>query len=284
MTINHLKNSDAQRKYLTIPFGLQAVKGLLCWSFVTGASPDHQITAFNQLGEGEFNACKGAYYKGKEIPAADYNFHPGALATGMDSGPQIVDPFFPKDVPHSRTATLAYKVPVGLGDADTETSPPTEFEGVFETKKTPDFNSSGIQTDFSYSPNPARCIAELLLTYARMPNLPSIYLNEAAYWLSRIDWGNWVDFRDFHDQTENVDYTTLENFDGIGLTASYYLGTNFETFAQKFIHANFDINYATQPPLPESPRTIFQPNSMVVSSVRKLKTIPYMSLTTMERA
>lgn len=248
MTVNHLKNADAQNKYLAIAFGRQVAKGHLCWSSVSGASPNHQITAFNALGEGEWSACKGVYYKGKEITAANYNFHPGALATGMLTGPQTVDPFFPKDVPHSRTATLGYKLPVGLGDADTENSPPTEMEGIFETKLTPDFNGAGVQTDFSYSPNPARCIVELLLTYSRLPNLPSIYAQAASYWLSRIDWGNWAEFRDFHNQTETVDYRILPDFAGFGLTASYYSGTNFETFAAKFVHANFDINYGSQPP------------------------------------
>lgn len=246
--INHLKNANQAQKYLAVAFGRQAVKGHLVWSKVAGSSPTHQITAYNALGEGEWEAIEGAFWKGVPIPAADLNFHKGALATAMTSGNQIVDSFFDKDVPHSRTAAIGYKVPVGLGNEDIENTPPLDFEGIFKTKKCPDVSEDGDIVDFSYSVNPARVIVELLLTYARLPNLPSIYYSAADYWLSRIDWGNWTDFRDFHDQTETVDYSTLEEFDGFGLTARYYTGTNFDTFITKFVHPNFDINYGSKPP------------------------------------
>ncbi len=248
MSVNHLKNTNPNIKYLSVAFGRQAVKGHLCWSKVSGASPTHQITAYNALGEGEWEAIEGAFWKGIPIPAADLNFHKGALATAMTSGNQIVDSFFDKDVPHSRTAAIGYKIPTGLGTFDIENTPPTDFEGIFKTKKCPNFNSSGVQTDFSYSTNAARVILELLLTYARLPNLPNIYSTAAAYWLSRIDWGNWVAFRNAHARTETVDYTTLTEFDGFGLTAEYYTGTNFDTFVTKFVHPNFDINYGSKPP------------------------------------
>ncbi len=245
MAVNHLKNSESQRKYLAAAFGRQKVAGYLCWSKVEGASPTHQITAYNALGEGEWDSCEAAYYKGVLIPPADYHFHPGALATGMTSGPQQVDSFFDKDVPHSRTAAIGYKAPVGLGSADIENTPPTDFKGIFRTKKCPDFNDEGIQTNFSYSPNPARCIIEGLLTYARLPNLPSSYQGAAAYWLSRIDWGNWVDFRDYHNGNETVDYTTIPDFEGFGLTANYYNGLNFDTFVRKFVEPTINLNPGT---------------------------------------
>ena len=239
MAFNHLQNNNQSGKILTIPFGLQPITGHLCWSKVFGASPNHQITAFNALGEGEFNACKGAFYQGVEIQPADYEFHPGALATGMTTGQ--IGTFFSSDVPHSRTATMGYKVPYGLGSDNTQSNPPTKFEAIFETKKCPDFNSAGVQSNFSYSTNPARQITELLKTYARLPNLPSIYASSAAYWLSRIDFGNWAEFRDVHEETETVDYTTLPDFKGFGLTTKFYNGTNFQTFVKKFIRPNIDI-------------------------------------------
>lgn len=248
MTTNYLKNSEAQKKVLTIPFGLQPVSGHLYCAKIAGASPTHQISAYNLLGEGEWNACLGAYWKGLNIPAADYDFQVGALATGMASGPQQVNSFFPADVPHSRTVAIAYKIPTGYGDEDIESTAPTGFEGIFETKKCPDFNSSGTQTGFSYSANPAREIIELLQTYARMPNLPTSYASSAAYWLSRIDWSNWVDFRDFHDQTEIVDYTTIADFEGFGLTVEYYNGVAFDTLVKKFVQQSIDINPGTASP------------------------------------
>ncbi len=251
MTVNHLKNSDAQKKYLTVAFGRQPVKGHLCYSLTTGSSPTHQIKAYNALGEGVWDACEGAYWKGVWIPPADYNFHSGALATGMTSGDQQVDSFFPADVPHSRTAAIGYKVPVGLGAADTSATPPIGFEGIFRTKKCPDFDADGDQIDFAYSANPARCIVELLNTYARLPNLPSIYADWATYWKSRIDWANWVDFRDFHDQTETVDYTTIPDFEGFGLTAEFYDGTNFDTLGKRFVHPSLNFPSSSVPPIPQ---------------------------------
>lgn len=240
MAINNLQNNEQSKKMLTIAFGTVSVKGHLCWTKVAGTSPNHQITAFNALGEGEFNKCKGAFYKGIEIPPADYEFHPGALATGMTTGAQTVGTFFDKDVPHSRTATIGYKIPTGFGSADTQGSPPTDFEGIFEAKKCPDFNGAGVQTDFSFTANPAREIIELLKTYARIPNLPTVYASSAAYWLSRIDFGNWTEFRDYHEQTETVDYTTIPDFKGFGLTAKFYNGTNFQTFITKFVRPTIE--------------------------------------------
>lgn len=244
---NHLKNSSA--KYLTVAFGRHAVKGHLAWSKVTGTSPSHQITAYNALGEGEFAECEGAFWKGVWIPPADYNFHSGALATAMTTGPQVVDSFFDKDVPHSRTAAIGYKVPSGLGNADIDNTPPTDFEGIFKTKKCPDYSEDGDEVDFSYSVNPARVIAELFRTYARIPNLPTAYADWAEYWKSRIDWGNWTEFRDWHDTTETVDYTTLEDYDGFGLSASFYDGTNFQTLKKQFVQPVLNFASSSVPPI-----------------------------------
>ena len=251
MGTNFLKSADAAKKYLTVAFGRQAVKGHLCWGSVTGASPNHQITAYNALGEGEWDGCESAYYKGENIPASDYHFHTGAKATGMIAGPQQVDSFFPKDVPHSRTAAIGYKIPQGLGDANIETTPPLDFEGIFRTKRCPDFNSAGVQTGFSYSPNPGRAIVEGLRTYARLPNLPTIWTSAAAYWLSRIDWAAWTDFRDFHDQTETVDYRDWIDVEGFGLTASCYSGTDFQTFVAAFIQPALNYPSASVSPFAE---------------------------------
>ncbi|MBS1793347.1 MAG: hypothetical protein JSS81_05805 [Acidobacteria bacterium] len=248
MTVNHLRNADAQKQYLTIAFGRQAAKGTLYCSSVSGSSPNHQVTAYNALGEGEWEECEGAYYLGW-IPPANYHFHSGALATGMNSGPQQVDSWFPADVPHSRTAAIAYRPAVGIGPADTAATAPDKFEGIFKTKKVPNFNSSGVQTDFSYSPNPARCIVELLNTYSRIPNLPGVFSSWAAYWKTRIDWANWVDFRDFHNQTELVDYTTIPNFEGFGLTTTFFTGKNFDTQAVKFVHPSINFASSTSAPI-----------------------------------
>lgn len=235
-TINQLKNREAQLKVLTAAFGLQVVGGHLCYSTYDGAN----VIAYNALGEGEWDACDQAFYKGVQIPSGDLHFHSGALATGMTSGPQQVDSYFSADVPHSRTAAIGYKVPTGLADADTEKNPPTEFKGIFRTKKVPDFDSSGTQTDFAYSPNPARAIAELLATYARLPNVPASYSSILDYWISRIDWSNWCDFRDYHAGTETVDYTTITDFEGFGLTTRFFSDQTLTTEVRKFVQATID--------------------------------------------
>lgn len=249
-TNNNLKDRDAQLKILEVAFGLQAVTGDLAWSFNTGTAPSNIVTAYHALGEGEWDGIDQLFFKGVQIPSSDYHWHSGALATGMLSGPQQVDSWFAKDVPHSRTAAIGFKCPVGLADADTLKNPPEGFKGIFRTKKVPNFNSSGTQTDFAYSANPARCIVELLKSYARLPNLPTTYSALADYWISRIDWANWCDFRDYHEQTETVDYTTITDFDGIGLTASFFSDTALTRLVRSFIQPTMDSQgTASAPPV-----------------------------------
>lgn len=250
MTINHLKNRDAQQKTLTVAFGRHAVKGHLCWSYTEGSSPSHRIVAYNALGEGEWDACEAAYYRGIYMPPADIHFHPGGLATGMITGNQTVDGYFTKDVPHTRTAALGYKCPVGIGEVDTEKSPPLDFEGIFRTKKCPDFDNTGAQTGFSYTANPARCLVEALVTYGRLPNLPTIYANAAAYWLTRIDWVSWTEWRNYCDTFENVNYAAIAGIEGFGLTASYYNGPDFNTFVTRYIQPVIDLNPQFASPAP----------------------------------
>lgn len=244
VTVNHLKYLDAQRKTLTVAFGLHKAAGHLLWSRVEGTSPSHQIYAFNRLGEGKWNAVKGVWFKGFNLAATEYNFHQGGHATSMAE----VDPWFPLDVPHSHTATLSYRAPVGVGDPDNVNNPPGGLTVMAETKLCPDFNSAGVQTDFSYTANPAREIAELLTTYARLPNLPSIYASAAEYWLSRIDWANWTEFRDYHNTLETVDYTTIPDFEGFGLTASYFSDQTLTTLYAKRVEPVFDIQLGAGSP------------------------------------
>lgn len=253
MTINHLKNRDAQRKTLAVAFGRHAVKGHLCWSRPEGtAGPpaNFDIFAYNALGEGEWDSCEAAYYRGIEIPVLEYHFHPGALSEGMDTGPQQVDPYFNKDVPHSRTAAIGYKLPHNIGDIDTEKTPPDAFEGIFRTKKCPDFDSAGnlISTDWTYSANPARCIAAALMTYGRLPNLPQTYESAMEYWRTRIDWGAWVDWKEYCEELESVDYLAFPDLDGFGLTASYYNGDDFNEFVTKFVQPVIDLRLGNASP------------------------------------
>lgn len=244
MSVSHLKNNQSIGKFLDVAFGRIPFVGDLCFSSADGT----YVYAYNALGEGEWTEIEALFWKGKKLAATEYNFHPGAIATAMTTGSQTVDPFFPKDIPHSRTAAVGYRVPLALADADTLNNPPVSMEGIAKTKKSADYNSSGVQTDFSYSLNAARQVVQLLKDYARLPHYPGSYASAAAYALSRIDWGAWIDFRNFHNTTESNDYRAIPDLPGFGLTAKYYSDTNLTTFSEKFVHPNFDINYTTQPP------------------------------------
>jgi hypothetical protein len=241
-TVNHLKSRDAQRQALTVAFGYHDAEGHYLWSRIEGTSPNQQIVGFNRLGEGEWYRPLKLYFKG--FPLADWDFHEGGHATSMAD----VDSEFPLDVPHSHTATIRWKGQPGVGDFESEQITRGDLHIYCETKLCPDFNSSGVQTDFSYTPNPAREIIELLKTYARLPNLPSAWASAAAYWLSRIDWGAWVDYRDFCLGTETVDYRTLPDFPGFGLWAEYWEGTNFTTIKEERVEPVIDLQFGTGSP------------------------------------
>lgn len=242
-SVNHLKNSEAQLKVLTTAFGRQAAKGHLIRSTTIGGDP-FQNVAINALGEGEWDSCEGAFYRGVEIKPADYIFHPGALATDMAE----TDANFPGDVPHSRTATISYKCPEGIGSADTRENPPDGFEGIFKTKKCVDFDDGGELTGFSYSANPAREVAELLMRYGRLPNLPTEFASHIEYWISRIDWQVWALWQSYCATPETVDYTNIEEFEGFGLTAEFYDDASFGTMVHSFVQPIVNLNFVAVPP------------------------------------
>lgn len=240
--INHLKNKDSQRSILEVAFGRHSVSGDLCWSYATGAGASLRNFGYNALGEGEWDGVENVFYQGTELGASEYNFHSGALATAMLTGNQTVDPWFSLDVPHSRSSAISFRTPLGVGNTDTLKNPPTEFKGIFRTKKVGDYNNTGAQTAFNYSANPARCLAELFIGSGRIPNLPSVFADFVAYWKNRIDWGAWTAWRDYCNEAETVDYRVIADLQGFGLTASFFNGSNFETFISRRVDPT--INYA----------------------------------------
>lgn len=223
---------------LTVAFGRAIAEGHLLRSYFSG----NQVYCFNRLGEGRWNLLEAVYWRGFGLASSEYHFHPGTHSTSMSDATQGVDAWFTGDVPHSHSVTLGYRTPPDQADtSNLITNPPLGLSVIAQTKWSPDYNSSGVQTDYNFFVNPANEIIEVLLSYARMPNLPSIYADIAAYWLARIDWGNWVAFRDFHNQTETVDYTTIANLEGFGLTGRYYNGNNFDTFLTERIDPIVDL-------------------------------------------
>lgn len=212
--VNHLRGVDAQSLYHAVAYGKHLVTGHCTKSIVTGSSPTHTIKLQQMLGRGEWDACEGLWWKGVEV--TNYHFYPGIQSTGMGDSTQGQDSIFDTDVPHSSLAWIRAQLATGMGDADTKTTPPDGLKGIFRTSKINDYDNTGAVTGNAYSASPAREVADLILRIGKRPN-------------SRIDWGAWVDWRDYVDDGISFDYTALPDFDGFGLTASLYNGAAFDT-------------------------------------------------------
>lgn len=217
--VNHLKGLDAQKLYHAVAYGKHLVIGNLTKSHITGAEGSHVITLQQMLGRGPWNACKGLWFRGLEVKPDKYIFRPGTRSTGMSDPVQGQSTVFDTDVPHSEYAWMEAELEAGLGDFDTQGSPPVGLQGIFETMLVQDYLSDGSEDgDPAYSTNAALQTADLVVRLGRRPT-------------SRIDWGAWTDWRDYLAENILHDYTTLAGgeFDGFGLTTTLYNGTAFDT-------------------------------------------------------
>lgn len=227
--VNHLKDSGAQRQVLAVASGRHDVTGHLVYSYTLGASPNQTIYVRQALGKGNWEAPEAVFYELPGgtivIPPEDYRFYDGSQTAPGE--------FFPMDNPHTGTVLLDFRLPPGFGEADTKNNPPNGVRAICKCEKFPDFDQNGNQLDklgaivagqaaplvpsaFFYSANPARVMTGFALVYGRINR-------------SRFNWSKWTAWRDFCAAAESVDYTALPGFTGIGLTASYFNGTNFET-------------------------------------------------------
>lgn len=250
MPINHLQNSDAQRRALAAACGLHVVKGHLIRSYSTGTSPNHTVYFYQALGEGRWNQLVGVWYDGIALSSSNYHWHPGKISTGPSDPDQGTDSWFPLEVPHSSTATIAVQLPVGVASADTKQNPPDKLSIIAETMLFPDFDSGGSQVGgLSYTTNPARCLLGKMLLFAQLSTQPSTFDEQfAQHWLSRINWAKWVAWRDFLDGLETVDYSLLDE-QGSGVGVSYFNGTSFDTFVTQRIEAVINV-FVTGSPAP----------------------------------
>lgn len=231
---NHLKNRESQKAVLAAASGRHVVEGHLIWSKTLGTDPTHNIVVRQALGKGDWDSIEGIWYKGLNVPSTDYVFQDGSQ-TAPDTT------FFPTDTdPHTGTVLLDVKAPTGVGDADTKATTPDKARAIVKTEKFPDFDEDGNQVDpadgttvvvayedlldgdpldtdyFTYTVKPARVMVGWLFKYGKIA-------------FERINWVKWVAWRDYCAATEAVDYTTIEDFEGIGLSAEYYSGTLFNT-------------------------------------------------------
>lgn len=220
--VNHLRAKDGQNLFHAVAYGKHAAMGNLTKSKITGSSPTHVITVQQMLGRGEWDACEGLWWNGVEIKSDKYKFYPGIQSPGMGDATQGQDAVFDTDTPHSGVAWMRAELTSGLGEFDTEANPPEGLKGIFRTMKVNDYDSAGDVDGYAYSTSAARQVADLILRIGNRPN-------------SRIDWGAWVDWRDFMLEDIGFDYAALPDFDGFGLTAKLYNGTAFDTLVTERI-------------------------------------------------
>lgn len=250
--VNQLRNQDATTKVLAVAAGRHVVQGQLAWTYTEGTSPTHQLVLRQLLGKGVWQGVEGLWYRGLNVPAADYIF-----SDGTQTAPTA---FFLMDKEaHTGTVLLDVKAPVGVGEPDTSATTPDLANGIFKTEKFPDFDEDGNQVDpadgvtiitdyadllagdpldedyFTYTANPARVCIGWMLKYGNI-----------AY--SRINWTKWAAWRDYCAATETVDWRTIAGFKGFGLTARYYNGVNFDTFVVQRVDNAIDFPSSTGAP------------------------------------
>jgi len=222
--VNHLRDKNPQNMFLALAYGRHVAEGYLCASLKTDGDP-FDLFVRHKLGKREWNACKALWWRGFSIPSDDYVFHPGKLSTGNDDPIQGVDSIFDMDIPHSLQPWLRAKLPQSeIQDIDPKSTPPEGLYGIFECLKIYDYDSTGAITDFSYSANPARVVADLFLIEGRRNK-------------DRMDWGAWAEWRDFLDIQKLCDYSQIPKFIGFGLTSEYFNGQAFDTLVEKRIDA-----------------------------------------------
>ncbi|MDQ3747955.1 MAG: PA14 domain-containing protein [Acidobacteriota bacterium] len=233
--------------------------GHLVISRTEGADPNHRLVVRHALGQGIWDSAESVYFKGLNVPPADYVFNNGS----QTSAP--ISTFFTTDKqPHTGAVIIDVKAPVGVGEADTEKTEPTGFAGIFKTGQFPNFNSTGqqITPDTSAFVNEITAPVNFTDAFVGYTASPA---RAAAGWLlglggiarTRINWAKWTAWRDYLASTETVDYTTIAGFDGIGLTARYYNGTNFQTFLVERIDPILQFNLSDGAPAVGVPANSF---------------------------
>lgn len=207
---NQLKKDEQASMTLALAYGRHVGKGHLTMSTnVGGADPNHQIKFRQALCEGTIESIDAVYYAGTAIAAASYTLYPGDQVTSPPAP-------FDKDFAHFGTAMLNVTLPVGMADADDSGSPPDKLAAFGKFLKVKDYDSVGAESAAAYSVSPARVVSDMIVTRGRLGT-------------TIINWSRWNTWKTYNGTNESVDYTTLTDFDGIGLKGSYYNGTAFNT-------------------------------------------------------
>jgi len=146
---------------VTLAYGRHLVAGAPIFSHKREAIDSNTIM-FIALGQGEWDSAEVVWINGKSINIADTNlfhFHPGFDgATGVESAPatpnQQICSFFPAGftgLTFSKTAYIALNIPLD----PLAPGPGFDIRGIYKTRKVRIFDSSGNQTSYAFSLNPA---------------------------------------------------------------------------------------------------------------------------------
>jgi hypothetical protein len=191
---------------LVVAYGTHVVSGHVTKKTTVGSGDSAQSTVVVWLGEGVWQGIRGAYWNGAKLSDSTYHFHHGYLAESMaeaifENGEwnQGVDPWNYGGIPYSGTAYVIVQLPAGVTSEDDL----SELKFICDCLRVPDFDDEGNQIDdegnivstinqplvesaFTYSTNPARCIADLLLVRRGLPR-------------TRINWTAWHEWKLFCD-------------------------------------------------------------------------------------
>jgi hypothetical protein len=174
---------------LALAYGIHLVAGHLTY-YKRVEGPPPSVTAFYAQGEGPWNQPVKVWYAGEEIASSPdgstpgYHFHPGTQSSGPSDPEQGIDSFVPGGITYNRTAYTAVLLPEKFSSEER----PDKLRGRYECLLVADYDDTGAETDAgSYSANPARVAADLLIKRGKLPT-------------TRIDWPSWVAWRDYCDE------------------------------------------------------------------------------------
>jgi hypothetical protein len=220
--VDHLKGVKTDELLAEVAFGRHVVAGDLTKSIYDGSKVTVQHILGEAFGRG-WSGPEGVWFRGVNRASTKYKFYPGIMSPGNSDTTQGVDSVFDQDTPHSNLAWIRCECPsgseTGIPDSDIKNNPPTGLTGIYKTQIGDVYDDTGtINFSDVFITNPADVLAFGCLEIRR-------------YASSRIDWGYLDALRTFADELITPDYTTLP--EGVGLTASYYDGSAFNTFKSK---------------------------------------------------
>lgn len=228
---NHLRSRDEQKAVAAVATGIHYFSGHVGYSY---PNEDGDKAIVRQiLGDGGqygWHRLLGAWYDGVTMPMDDINFLPGTTPQTGDSS------LFPKDVAHPGFVIADFTTPANFQvESVTESNPPNKATFLAETSIFPDWDSSGNIIDVSYTENPARQWMGLALYFGKLRH-------------SRLNWQSWVNWRNLIGGNEWVNYSSIPNEPGSGVTAEYYNGTNFDELHARRIDPGINVSNSNGSP------------------------------------